>query len=49
MELRVNALPDTGQTSRPQSALKQKFFADPTIDLCYLTPAGYLTIWFQLA
>ena len=28
---------------------KKKFFADPTIDLCYLTPAGYLTIWFQLA
>ena len=22
---------------------KKKFFADPTIDLCYLTPAGYLT------
>ena len=28
---------------------KKKFFADPTIDLCYPTPAGYLTIWFQLA
>ena len=28
---------------------KKKFFADPTVDLCYPTPAGYLTIWFQLA
>ena len=28
---------------------KKKFFADPTADLCYPTPAGYLTIWFQLA
>ena len=28
---------------------KKKFFADPTVDLCYPTPEGYLTIWFQLA
>lgn len=28
---------------------KKKFFADPTTELCYPTPAGYLTIWFQLA
>lgn len=28
---------------------KKKFFADPTTDLCYPTPEGYLTIWFQLA
>ena len=28
---------------------KKKFFADQTVDLCYTTPEGYLTIWFQLA
>ena len=28
---------------------KKKFCADPTVDLCDPTPAGYLTIWFQLA
>ena len=28
---------------------KKKFFADPTVELCYPTPAGYLTIWFQVA
>ena len=26
-----------------------KFFADPTAELCYPTPKGWLTIWFQLA
>ena len=28
---------------------KGKFFADPTAELCYPTPKGWLTIWFQLA
>ena len=28
---------------------KEKFFADPTAELCYPTPKGWLTIWFQLA
>ena len=28
---------------------KEKFFADPTAELCYSTPKGWLTIWFQLA
>ena len=28
---------------------KKKFFADPTVELCYPTPAGYLPIWFQVA
>ena len=28
---------------------KKKFFSDPTIELCYPTPAGFLTIWFQVA
>lgn len=27
---------------------KKKFFADPTTELRYPTPAGYLTIWFQV-
>ncbi len=28
---------------------KEKFFANPTAELCYPTPKGWLTIWFQLA
>ena len=28
---------------------KEKFFANPTAELCYPTPEGWLTIWFQLA
>ena len=28
---------------------KEKFFADPAAELCYPTPEGWLTIWFQLA
>ena len=28
---------------------KGKFFADPTAELCYPTPEGWLTIWFHLA
>ena len=28
---------------------KEKFFADPTAELCYPTPKDWLTIWFQLA